>query len=92
MFFGLTTRTDAAALAYAVLEGVAFSLVDGHAALEAAGTRLAWLAATGESVADVCTPLGAAERIEPDAALAARLAPRSARYRRLYRNNCNDFG
>src|SRR5262249_12178600 len=38
VFFGLTTSTDAAALAYSVMEGVAFSLADGHAALAAAGT------------------------------------------------------
>lgn len=136
MFFGLTTRTDAAALAYAVLEGVAFSLADGHAALEAAGTRLveatlvggggrsrfwaglvaaacgfalvrpqagdlggafgaarlARLAATGEPPADVCRPLATAQRIESDPALAARLAPRLARYRRLYRQNRAEFG
>jgi xylulokinase len=36
--FGLTSSTDAAALAYAVMEGVAFGLADGHAALAAAGT------------------------------------------------------
>ena len=40
IFFGLSTRTDQAALAYSVLEGVAFSLADGHAALQAAGTRI----------------------------------------------------
>ena len=34
---GLTSSTDAAAIAYAVMEGVAFSLADGHAALAAAG-------------------------------------------------------
>jgi len=136
MFFGLTARTDAAALAYAVLEGVAFSLADGEAALAAAGTRLveatlvggggrsrfwarlvaaacgfalvrprdgdlggafgatrlARLAATGEPVGDVCRPLASAERIEPDAALSARLEPRLARYRRLYQNNRGEFG
>ncbi len=40
MLFGLSTRTDTAALAYAVLEGVAFSLADGNAALQAAGTQI----------------------------------------------------
>ena len=38
LFHGLTSATDAADLAYAVMEGVAFSLADGHAALTAAGT------------------------------------------------------
>ncbi len=40
VLFGLTGGTDAAAVAYAVMEGVAFSLADGHAALAVAGTRV----------------------------------------------------
>ena len=40
VFLGLTASTDAAALAYSVMEGVAFSLADGHAALAAAGTHV----------------------------------------------------
>ncbi|HWX03888.1 xylulokinase [Collimonas sp.] len=40
MFHGLTSHTDAAAIAYSVMEGVAFSLADGYAALGAAGTRI----------------------------------------------------
>lgn len=37
-FFGMTHETDRAALGYAVLEGVAFGLADGFAALVASGT------------------------------------------------------
>ncbi|MEO6918505.1 MAG: xylulokinase [Collimonas sp.] len=40
MFYGLSSSTDAAAIAYSVMEGVAFSLADGYAALGAAGTRI----------------------------------------------------
>jgi len=40
VFIGLTSSTDAAAIAYSVMEGVAFSLADGYAALSAAGTRI----------------------------------------------------
>jgi xylulokinase len=40
MFFGLSSNTDAAAIAYSVMEGVAFSLADGYAALGTAGTRI----------------------------------------------------
>ena len=47
LFFGLSSRTDTAALAYSVLEGVAFSLADGHAALQQAGTRIAQAAVVG---------------------------------------------
>jgi xylulokinase len=38
VWFGLTHDTDRAALAYAVLEGVAFGLADGYRALQAVGT------------------------------------------------------
>lgn len=135
MFFGLSSRTDPAALAYSVLEGVAFSLADGHAALQAAGTciqqatvvgggansrfwtelvatacgfslarpaggdlggafgaaRLARLAHRGESVASVCSAVPAAMLVEPNPALAQRLAPRYARYKRLYHINRGEF-
>lgn len=47
LFFGLTSRTDPAALAYSVLEGVAFSLADGNAALQQAGTRIERAAVLG---------------------------------------------
>ncbi len=40
MFFGLSTRSGAAELAHGVLEGVAFSIADGYAALRAAGTTV----------------------------------------------------
>lgn len=40
VFFGLSHDTERADLAYAVLEGVAFALADGQAALQDAGTRL----------------------------------------------------
>ncbi|MDE3010326.1 MAG: xylulokinase [Pseudomonadota bacterium] len=40
LFFGLSTRTGTPELAYAVLEGVAFSIADGYAALQAAGTQV----------------------------------------------------
>jgi xylulokinase len=38
VFFGMTHETDRAALGYAVLEGVAFGLADGFAALVPSGT------------------------------------------------------
>lgn len=135
MFFGLTSRTDTAALAYSVLEGVAFSLADGHAALQQAGTRieraavlgggansrfwvglvaaacgfalerpvggdrggafgaarLARLAATGEAVEAVCLPVPADSVVPCDAGLRERLMPRYERYKRLYRNNRDEF-
>ncbi|PLX34088.1 MAG: xylulokinase [Hyphomicrobiales bacterium] len=40
VFFGLTHETDRAALTHAVLEGVAFALADGQAALLAAGGEI----------------------------------------------------
>ena len=135
MFFGLSSRTDAAALAYSVLEGVSFSLADGHAALRVAGTdvrqavavgggtnsrfwmqliasasamtlhrpaggdkggafgaaRLARLAHRGEPVDAVCHAAAAEETVPPDAEQAERLAPRYARYQRLYRINRDEF-
>lgn len=128
LFQGLTSATDAAALTYAVMEGVAFSLADGHAALSAAGTRVdeaialgggsnsAWwlklvAASTGSrlvraegadrggafgaarlamladgagDIEAICRPPATVAVIEPDPVLAARLAPRLVRYRRLY--------
>lgn len=46
-FFGLRHETTRAACAYAVLEGVAFGLADGLAALRAAGTEVARLSLLG---------------------------------------------
>ncbi|MFJ3058317.1 xylulokinase [Herbaspirillum sp. NPDC087042] len=40
VFFGMTPTHDAAHLAYGVMEGVAFAMADGYAALQAAGTML----------------------------------------------------
>ena len=40
VFFGMTPAHDAAHLAYGVMEGVAFAMADGYAALQAAGTVL----------------------------------------------------
>lgn len=45
--------------------------------------RLAWLAAGGDP-GSVCIGPPVLDRVEPDAALAARLAPRCERFRRLY--------
>jgi xylulokinase len=47
MFFGLNHGTDAARLAWAVIEGVAFSMCDGLAALQAAGTTVGPLSLVG---------------------------------------------
>jgi xylulokinase len=46
--------------------------------------RLARLAVTGESVAEVCGPPERAETFEPDPALGDMYAERMARYRALY--------
>ncbi len=46
-FHGLSHDTDAAALAYAVIEGVTFGLADGLRALQAAGTQVARLSLVG---------------------------------------------
>lgn len=40
MFFGLASEHRAGELAYAVMEGVAFAMADGYAALRRAGTTL----------------------------------------------------
>jgi xylulokinase len=40
VWFGLTHDTSRAALGYAVIEGVAFALLDGYRALQAAGTHV----------------------------------------------------
>ncbi|NPT43467.1 xylulokinase [Paraburkholderia sp. 1N] len=40
VFFGLTSSHSAADLAYSVMEGVAFAMADGYAALQSAGSRL----------------------------------------------------
>jgi xylulokinase len=47
VFFGMTHETDRAALGYAVLEGVAFGLTDGLAALIASGTAPTSLSLVG---------------------------------------------
>jgi xylulokinase len=47
LLYGLTHGTDRASLAYAVIEGVAFGLADGLAALQAAGTEVRSLSLVG---------------------------------------------
>jgi xylulokinase len=47
VFFGLTHNTGSAALVYSVLEGVAFALADGLAALQASGTDVRTLSLVG---------------------------------------------
>ncbi|WP_374562268.1 xylulokinase [Ideonella sp.] len=47
LFFGLNHETTRATCAYAVLEGVAFGLADGLAALQAAGTEVSRLSLVG---------------------------------------------
>ena len=47
LFFGLTHDTDPARLAWSVIEGVAFSMCDGLAALQAAGTTVGPLSLVG---------------------------------------------
>ncbi|HEU4383125.1 MAG TPA: xylulokinase [Anaeromyxobacteraceae bacterium] len=85
VFFGLTHDVDRRALAYSVIEGVAFGLADGLEALAVAGTRPAVLSLVGggsqsalwaQLVADVLrTPLRVHAGGEAGAALgAARLA------------------
>ena len=59
------------------------------AALGAA--RLAWLAVGGD-LAEVCPAPPVQQRFEPDAAQAAELAPRYARFRALYPALRGEFG
>jgi xylulokinase len=124
-FVGLDNETTPDRLCAAVLEGVAFALSDGLAALRAGGApierlavigggarsrywgavlasvlgvpldyhqqgeigpalgaaRLALIAATGATPREVCTRPAASETIDPDPAIADRLAPKLARYR-----------
>ena len=47
LLFGLNHDTDAARIAWAVIEGVAFSMCDGLAALQAAGTTVGTLSLVG---------------------------------------------
>jgi xylulokinase len=47
VFYGLEHETDSAALGYSVLEGVAFGMADGLAALKAAGTQVESLGLVG---------------------------------------------
>lgn len=128
VFFGLASCSDQAAVAYSVLEGVAFALADGYTALAAAGNsvaqatfvgggsrsefwgqliaaacgislvrpaggdlggafgaaRLARMALSGADPVVVCSKPRVHDVIESNSSLAARLAPRQARYRRLY--------
>jgi xylulokinase len=128
VFHGLTAQTNRADCTYAVLEGVAFGLADGLAALRSTGTevrqlslvgggsrsaywaqliadaldveivihtgseaggalgaaRLGWLAAGGR-VEQACTRPDIAARFPPHPERHARLAPRLARFRDLYR-------
>ena len=130
VFVGLTHATTRADLGRAVLEGVAFALADGQAALRASGTRidrvavigggarsrfwgrilaaaldrplhylaggehgpafgaarLARLAATGETPADVCGAPALEAVVEPEAALRERYVQRLALYRALYQS------
>lgn len=126
--FALDNETGPAQLAQAVLEGVAFALADGLAALQQAGTvidslsvigggsrsaywgsiiaaaldtplvyleggdvgpaigaaKLAQIGVSNASVAEVCTAPPTSHIIEPDVILAARLAPKLARFRAAY--------
>jgi len=125
-FLRLDNETDPGRMAAAVLEGVAFALADGLAALAEAGTRieelavigggarsrhwgtviaavlgvrlaylaggevgpalgaarLAQMAVTGASAAEACVRPPVRDVIEPDPALAARLAPKLESFRR----------
>lgn len=47
VFFGMDHETSPASLAYAVIEGVSFGLLDGIAALRAAGTRIGRMSLVG---------------------------------------------
>ncbi|MFB0935482.1 MAG: xylulokinase [Propionivibrio sp.] len=47
VFFAMDHETSAASLAYSVLEGVAFGILDGIAALRAAGTRVGRMSLVG---------------------------------------------
>lgn len=127
-FLGLGNESTTAAMAAAVLEGVAFAHADGIDALRAAGTqieelcvigggsrsahwgrilaaalnvrlvyldggevgpalgaaRLAQIGVTGAAPSDVCTRPPVRAVIEPDPALAGRLAPKRTRFRAAY--------
>ena len=127
-FLGMGNETNRGRMAAAVLEGVAFALADGLAALREAGTqvdelsvigggsrsrywgtilaaaldvrlayldggevgpalgaaRLAQMAVTGASAAEACTRPPVNRILEPDPALAARLASKIERFRRAY--------
>ena len=62
--------------------GVRLALLEGGEVGPALGAaKLARMALTGESAADVCTRPPVRETIAPDPALAERLAPKLARYR-----------
>jgi xylulokinase len=69
----------------AAVQGVPLDYLDGGEVGPALGAaRLGRMAATGEDAATVCTRPALRETIAPDAALAARLAPKLARYRAAY--------
>ncbi len=84
VWFGLRHDTDRAALAYSVLEGVAFGLADGHLALREAGGAVTSVSLTGGGsrsrrwarliASTLALPLAVTEGSEVGAALgAARL-------------------
>jgi xylulokinase len=127
VLFGLNASHDAAAVGYAVMEGVSFGLRDGWDSLDAApgsvaalslvgggarsslwaqqlasligvpmhthtggeaggalgAARLGWLA-VGGAVSEVCTRPPVAAVFEPQADQLAEMAPRRARWQKLY--------
>ncbi|MFC7555028.1 FGGY-family carbohydrate kinase [Pseudoroseomonas wenyumeiae] len=60
------------------------SVIGGEAGPALGAARLARIAAGDGSIAEVCTKPPVAVQYEPEAGLAAALAPRRAAYRRLY--------
>ena len=89
VWFGLRHDTDRAALTYSVLEGVAFGLADGHAALREAGGTISSVSLTGGGsrsrrwarliASALALPLAVTEGSEVGAALgAARLGRMAA--------------
>lgn len=47
MFFGMSAKTDRAALAYSVMEGVSFAMADGNSALATTGTKVEYASFVG---------------------------------------------
>jgi xylulokinase len=135
VFYGLTPGIGRRDMIQAVLEGVAFTLADGEAALTAAGSaadvlwvtgggarsalwmrilanvldrpleidagnelgpalgaaRLARMAVTGETAAQICRKPAASHTVEPDRALAQAYGERRERFRLLYRSLRDSF-